>query len=283
MMSVLLLLLLLFVISYLLGSIPWGLIISKVFFKTDIRKQGSGNIGATNAVRAMGAKGGIAVFVLDMGKGIAAGALAWFVFGEIIANNFTSDAIRIFAIMSGNVVTANAAVYSDQVNLLCASVAFLGCVVGHIFSPWLKFHGGKGISVAFGCEFFALTPIGALIDLAVFIVGVAISRKVSVGSIAAAVVCPFIAVWICWNCWFAAVFISIAALLVIWAHRGNIKRLLNGDEPRFGKSSNNAKRMEDQIEALKPRSQRREEERRAKKRAQAAEKSGNTDKRKEQQ
>ena len=113
-----------FVISFLLGSIPWGVIISKVFYHTDIRGDGSGNIGTTNAMRTMGKVGGSAVFVLDFGKGIVSGliaAAAAVMFGGGMS-------------LSGHVIG-----YDDFV-----TVAFLGCVWGHIFSPWLGFRGGKG-------------------------------------------------------------------------------------------------------------------------------------------
>ena len=120
-----------FVISFLLGSIPWGVIISKVFYHTDIREHGSGNIGTTNAMRTMGKVGGSAVFVLDFGKGIVSGLIA-------------AAAAAMFGggmSLSGHVIG-----YDDFV-----TVAFLGCVWGHIFSPWLGFKGGKGIAVTFGC------------------------------------------------------------------------------------------------------------------------------------
>ena len=122
-----------FVISFLLGSIPWGVIISKVFYHTDIREHGSGNIGTTNAMRTMGKVGGSAVFVLDFGKGIVSGLIA-------------AAAAAMFGggmSLSGHVIG-----YDDFV-----TVAFLGCVWGHIFSPWLGFKGGKGIAVAVGCLF----------------------------------------------------------------------------------------------------------------------------------
>ncbi len=221
-------------LSFLLGSIPWGLIVSKAFFKTDIRDQGSGNIGATNAVRSMGAAGGAAVFLLDAGKGALAGALACFVFAPLLAGEHALGMVELFKLITGDAAAAEAAVRAGQVSMLCASVAFFGCTAGHSFSPWLGFHGGKGISVAFGCEFFALTPVGALIELALFAVLTLATRIVSVGSIAAAVLCPFLALWICWGCWPAIALITAAALLVIWAHRGNIKRLCAGEEPRFG-------------------------------------------------
>lgn len=206
-----------FVASFLLGSIPWGVIISKVFFHTDIREHGSGNIGTTNAMRTMGKVGGSAVFVLDFGKGIASGLIAaWAasVFGGGVS-------------LSGHVVG-----YDDFV-----TVAFLGCVWGHIFSPWLGFKGGKGIAVAVGCLFVTFGWQGACLELAIFIVLVAATRYVSVGSIAAAAACPFFAAYYflfatfapaAWAC------TTVAALTVVWAHRENIDRLRHGCERLIG-------------------------------------------------
>lgn len=205
----------LFVVCFLLGSIPWGLIISKLFYHTDIREHGSGNIGTTNAMRTMGKKGGAAVFVLDFGKGLLAGFLSlvacWFF---VPGGGVSPDSPLSYATYQG--------------------IGFLGCVWGHIFSPWLKFKGGKGIAVAVGSLFFTFGPVGALIELAVFIVVVVASRYVSAGSLAAAVVCPFLSLWIFWGEWPAWAMCVIAAVTVIWAHRGNIARLRAGSESRIG-------------------------------------------------
>lgn len=205
----------LFVVCFLLGSIPWGLIISKLFYHTDIREHGSGNIGTTNAMRTMGKKGGAAVFVLDFGKGLLAGFLplvaCWFF---VPGGGVSPDSPLSYATYQG--------------------IGFLGCVWGHIFSPWLKFKGGKGIAVAVGSLFFTFGPVGALIELAVFIVVVVASRYVSAGSLAAAVVCPFLSLWIFWGEWPAWTMCVIAALTVVWAHRGNIARLRAGSESRIG-------------------------------------------------
>lgn len=205
----------LFVVCFLLGSIPWGLIISKLFYHTDIREHGSGNIGTTNAMRTMGEKGGAAVFVLDFGKGLLAGFLplvaCWFF---VPGGGVSPDSPLSYATYQG--------------------IGFLGCVWGHIFSPWLKFKGGKGIAVAVGSLFFTFGPVGALIELAVFIVVVVASRYVSAGSLAAAVVCPFLSLWIFWGEWPAWAMCVIAAVTVVWAHRGNIARLRAGSESRIG-------------------------------------------------
>ena len=195
----------LFLICFLLGSVPWGVIISRVFFHTDVREHGSGNIGTTNAIRAMGKVGGYAVFVLDFGKGLASGFIA-LAFAQL----------------------------APELTQLLLGVSFAACVWGHIFSPWLKFKGGKGIAVAIGCLFVVFGPIGAVLELVIFAVLVVTTRYVSVGSIAAAASCPLIALYFYWGAWPAWAIISLGALTVVWAHRSNIARLRAGTESRIG-------------------------------------------------
>ncbi len=197
-----------FVISFLLGSVPWGLVISKVFYKKDLREVGSGNIGTTNAIRAMGKVGGYAVFVLDFGKGLLSGFIGMWI--------------------------AQAAGFDQALVGISTSVAFFGCVYGHIFSPWLKFKGGKGIAVAIGCLFVTFGPIPAIIELAIFAVLVVTTKYVSVGSMAAALACPLLSLWVFWGNWIAVLFCSITGLTVFWAHRGNLARLREGTENRIG-------------------------------------------------
>lgn len=201
---------LILVITFLLGSIPFGVVISRVFYKKDVRSVGSGNIGTTNAMRALGKVGGSVVFILDFGKGLLSGFLGT-VFASMVAPQSGFEA--------GQLIQA---------------LSFLGCVVGHIYSPWLKFHGGKGIAVAIGALFFVFGPLFAILELVVFGVLVAITRYVSVGSIAAAIVCPFFAFYLYWPNVAAAIAISIGALLVLFAHRANIVRLINHNENRIG-------------------------------------------------
>ena len=196
---------LILLITFLLGSIPFGVIISRLFFKKDIRNEGSGNIGTTNAMRSLGKIGGGAVFILDFGKGLLSGFLGT-VFAGMVAPTAGYEA--------GQLVLA---------------LSFFGCVVGHIYSPWLKFHGGKGIAL-----FFVFGPLFAVFELVIFAVLVIATRYVSVGSIAAALACPFFAFYLYWPNLPAACAISIAALLVVFAHRENIKRLINHNENRIG-------------------------------------------------
>ena len=213
-----------FVISFLLGSIPWGVIISKVFYHTDIREHGSGNIGTTNAIRTMGKVGGYAVFVLDFGKGLLSGFLAW-----VFAWNF----------LPGGGFAPGALVNYDTM----LAAAFLGCVWGHIFSPWLGFKGGKGIAVAVGCLFVTFGWQGACLELAIFAVLVLATKYVSAGSIAAAAACPLFAAYYFLYATFAPaawVCTTVAALTVVWAHRENIARLRAGNERRIGKKDKEA-------------------------------------------
>ncbi len=205
----------LFVAAFLLGSIPWGLVISTVFFHTDIRQHGSGNIGTTNAMRTIGKAGGAAVFVLDFGKGLLSGVLAW-AFSQYL--------------LPGAGLVPGAPVSHDTM----LAVAFLGCTWGHIFSPWLKFKGGKGIAVAVGCLFVTFGWVGACLELLIFAVLVVATKHVSVGSIAAAAACPFFALYFFWGDWLAWACCTIAAVTVVWAHRGNIARLRAGTESRIG-------------------------------------------------
>ena len=209
-MNLALLTILVFVVAFLLGSIPFGVIISRLFFKKDIRNEGSGNIGTTNAMRSLGKVGGASVFLLDFGKGLLSGFLG-----------------TVFAAMA----EPEHGIATGQVLL---SLAFLGCVVGHIYSPWLKFHGGKGIAVAIGALFFVLGVWPSVLELALFAVLVLATRYVSVGSIAAAALCPFLSLYLFWGNIPAIAAMTIAALLVIFAHRENIARLLAHNENRIG-------------------------------------------------
>lgn len=231
MAHLLVLLLGLFAICFLLGSVPWGLVISRVFFHKDIREEGSGNIGTTNAMRSMGKAGGAAVFVLDFGKGLLSGFIAT-LFAHQVQGAFAGIALGLESM--GGVVFAVTAAGAEEALALCLGVSFIGCVWGHIFSPWLGFKGGKGIAVAVGCLFVVFGPVGALLELALFGVLVAATRYVSVGSIAAAVACPFFSLHYFWGDWVTVALCTIAALTVVWAHRENIARLRAGTERRIG-------------------------------------------------
>ena len=214
-----------FIVSFLLGSIPWGVVISKAVYKDDVREHGSGNIGTTNMMRAYGKKAGIAVFALDFAKGVVSGLLAL---------AFFAMAVNLGGSAGGKVYINNYSISSANfINILIA-LSFLGCVWGHIFSPFLRFRGGKGIATAVGNEFVSITPVGAVIELAIFGVLVAATKYVSLGSIAAALACLPISMFYFWGNPVAIALMWVGALTVFGAHHENIRRLIEGTEHKIG-------------------------------------------------
>ncbi len=195
-------------ISYFLGAIPSGYLIGKLK-GVDIRKQGSGNIGATNAFRILGAKAASVVLLADAFKGFLSCLLA-----PIIATEWTGVPI------------------SDDTASLLMIIAGLGAILGHSFTFWLKFKGGKGIATSAGV-FLTITPLALGICLLVFSITIFLSRYVSLSSILAAICLPFSVYLIYHNLLISSITVVIA-LLVIYRHRSNIKRLLNGTENRLG-------------------------------------------------
>jgi acyl phosphate:glycerol-3-phosphate acyltransferase len=213
------------VVSYLLGSIPFGYLLVRIFRGQDIRQTGSGNIGATNVARS-GAKGlGIATLVLDALKGAAAVFLALVV---AHSNHICYDQRQLV-----------------DVNDYCAaslrlmSTAALFAVLGHVFPVWLKFKGGKGVATALGV-FCVLFPKAILIALAIFIVVVAVTRYVSLGSILGAIAFPVVAYFTQPADWLSLALASSVSLIVILKHHQNISRLLAGTESRFGSNKSAA-------------------------------------------
>jgi len=203
-------------LAYLLGAIPFGLLIAKSRGITDIRALGSGNIGATNVWRVAGPKVAIWVYILDISKGIAA---------IMIARAFNQTFMD-----------------RDIFLVLCA----LSAVLGHIFPVYLAFRGGKGVNTALGV-LFALVPAQALVALTVFIVIVALTHYISLGSLLGGI-CLVVTLLIqkfIFAMPIASVYIylSIAlALLIVYTHRENIVRLASGTESRFSLSSKYEKR-----------------------------------------
>jgi glycerol-3-phosphate acyltransferase PlsY len=191
------------IMAYLLGSIPFGLILAKLFGGADVRKAGSGNIGATNVLRVVGPLAGILTLLLDAAKGWLA---VW------LASRITHDQTTVM-ILAG-----------------------LLAMVGHCFPVWLGFRGGKGVATAAGV-FAALCPLAFFAALVLFILVVSFWRYVSLGSLAAAAALPLF-VYLLWAPHFAppesVTLGSLAiAVLVIVQHRGNIIRLARGEEPKF--------------------------------------------------
>lgn len=195
-------------VCYALGGIPFALVIGKVFFHTDVREHGSGNLGATNAFRVLGPVGGGFVLFLDIAKGAVAVSIA----RVLIA------------------VTGADRVFAPSWFLLLATFAV---VAGHVFSPYLRFRGGKGVAAAAGA-LLVIMPLTLILLTALFVLVVSLSRRVSLGSVVAAVAFPF-AAWMMYSHDPAAVALTIvAAALVVWRHRGNISRIIDGTEARLG-------------------------------------------------
>jgi acyl phosphate:glycerol-3-phosphate acyltransferase len=189
--------------AYLLGSVPFGLLLAKLFAGTDVRKSGSGNIGATNVARVVGPLAGVLTLIFDVAKGAGAVLLA-----EKLANG------------SAAWMTA-------------AAVAAL---LGHCFPVWLGFKGGKGVATAAGV-FLVLSPLACLAAALLFVLVVVFWRYVSLGSISAAAAMPLL-IYFLWAPRHApppaVTFGALAAtLLIIYKHRGNLQRLLQGAEPKF--------------------------------------------------
>ena len=197
-----------FLIGYISGSIPFGLLLAKAAGKGDIRQIGSGNIGATNVLRT-GSKGLAAgTLLLDFLKGLVPVLIAKAVFDQPL----------------GEAMSAWGAV----------PLAALGAVLGHCFPVWLKFKGGKGVATNAGVSFGLAWPIG-LAYAVVWIAVLALSRISSVAGMSA-VVAAAGAAWLLGYPEFVPVLVVIAALIV-WLHRANIGRLLRGEEPRVGSKS----------------------------------------------
>lgn len=194
--------------SYLLGSIPFGYLAGR-FAGIDIRNFGSGNIGATNAVRVLGKKYGYPVFALDFLKGLGA--------------------VRISMLMAqGPPPGWN----SPEIFGIAAAIS---CVIGHSYPPWLKFKGGKGVATSAGA-LFALAPVAGFVGIAIWMVTFWVTRYVSLASVTAAIALPVVIWAIRWrneNAKAIFYFSVCVAAIVIWRHRSNLSRLLRGTEPRF--------------------------------------------------
>src|SRR5215475_16096065 len=189
--------------AYFCGSIPFGLLLGKLFGAADVRKTGSGNIGATNVARSVGLPAGILTLLLDAAKGAVP---VW------LARHFFPDHAA-FQILAG-----------------------LAALVGHCFPVWLKFRGGKGVATAAGV-FFVLCWPAALGSLLVFALVVGFWRYVSLASISAAASMPLL-IYVLWAPHYAPpLSVSIGtlagAILIVYKHDANLQRLVEGTEPKF--------------------------------------------------
>ena len=200
--------LLIAVASYLLGSIPTGFLLVRIFRHQDIRSVGSGNIGATNVLRSGGKVLGAATFLIDMLKGCCA--------------------VWLGALIGALLAPASPLRTAQAIAALCA-------VLGHMFPVWLHFRGGKGVATGFGV-FLAATPAAALAAISVFFLVLLLSRYVSLASILGSASFPVFA-WFLVSGPRPAPFIAAqfaVALLIIAKHHQNIRRLLAGTESRLG-------------------------------------------------
>jgi glycerol-3-phosphate acyltransferase PlsY len=184
--------------AFLIGSIPFGLIVGRTFFKRDLRASGSGNIGAANALRTLGKTAGLAVLVLDVLKGVAA---------VLLAHNFAAEPDRI------------------------APLAGLVAILGHCYTPWLRFKGGKGVATFLGCA-CALSWESALTFIVVWLAVVVPTGFSSAGSVLGVIAAA--AILLLGNQSAAAwIFALGSATLVLWKHRQNLARLRAGTENRL--------------------------------------------------
>jgi glycerol-3-phosphate acyltransferase PlsY len=187
------------VAAYLIGSVPFSFLVARAFGVRDVRRVGSGNVGATNVLRSAGKAAGALALVLDVGKGAAATALA------------------------GRLAPDDAAL---------PAAAAVAAVVGHMFPVWLRFEGGKGVATGLGA-LAPLAPMAALGAIAAFAVVALATRFVSLASVAGAVVLAVVAVGrrgpdpV-------AVAAVVSAALVVFRHRSNLRRILGGTESRVG-------------------------------------------------
>jgi glycerol-3-phosphate acyltransferase PlsY len=205
--------------AYLIGSIPTGFLVAKAK-GVDIRAVGSGNIGATNAMRALGKPAGILVLLMDALKGFA----ACYFLPPLIWNRLAPHYSGLFLYFDK---------VSPELQMRYYLVAGIFAVLGHNYTCWLKFKGGKGIATTAGV-YLALAPWAVLVALAVFLLAVLLTRYVSVGSISAAAALP-ITVWVMSpdNLLLGIVTTALGAL-AIYKHKSNIQRLLAGTENRLG-------------------------------------------------
>ena len=194
----------LILIAYMAGATPTSHWVARALYGMDLRKEGSGNLGATNTYRVLGWKAAAPVIVVDTLKGWAPVALL-----PLISPEVSSE----WAIGYG-----------------------ASAIVGHVFSFWVGFSGGKGVATSAGV-FFALAPWATLIGLGVWLAAVLSTGYVSLGSILAAVALPIAILLTTHDGGLPTLTFTVAlAAFIVWAHRGNVRRLIRGEERRFGRA-----------------------------------------------
>lgn len=190
------------VLAFLIGSLPFGLFVSRLFYRTDISKEGSGNIGAANVLRTLGRPAGILVLLLDAAKG----------FGPTYFAN-------------------------DRVGLGLALLAGLSAILGHCYSPWLRWKGGKGVATELGVLFALAWPAG-VVFVGVWSVIVIACGYASVGSLVASL-SSIPTLWLFDGVW-AGLYGVVVCALIVWRHRENLRRLRAGRENRLIGASRSA-------------------------------------------
>jgi glycerol-3-phosphate acyltransferase PlsY len=185
--------------AYFVGSIPFAYIFVRYVTGRDVRREGSGNVGATNALRSAGWRVGVTVTILDIAKG----------------------SLAVWAMM----------VFNPESAWLAA--AMLAVVVGHCFPPWLLFRGGKGVATGFGA-FLVIAPLSAVAALGVWVVMLAVFRWVSLASMTATASFPVLIQLVDHPDWVTLASVAAAAILIILRHHSNIRNLVTGNEQRLG-------------------------------------------------
>jgi glycerol-3-phosphate acyltransferase PlsY len=203
-------------VGYLLGSIPFGLVITKLAGLGDIRSIGSGNIGATNVLRTGRKDLALATLLLDAGK---AGLAYWII---RLGMAFYADG-------------ANLNVYPGTLHTM-GLIAGAAAFIGHCYPVWLKFKGGKGVATYIGLLVAAVFPVGAAFGV-IWLLVAFVFRMSSLAALAATAATPFLAYWLNppGDDW---IITGAIAVLIYWRHRANIARILNGTEPKIGQKKN---------------------------------------------
>lgn len=184
--------------SYLIGSVPFALLLARHWGAADLRHVGSGNLGASNVLRALGVKAGVLVAILDLSKGAVS---------VMLAERFSGNAVA-------------------------PAAAGLAAIVGHIYPVWMRFRGGKGVATACGV-FSVLTPLAVPPALAIFLAAVWITKYISLGSILASLAVPPLA-YVLGSSPSAVIVAFAAAAMIVFRHRSNLVRLREGTERRIG-------------------------------------------------
>ena len=217
------------VCAYLMGSFSTSITVAKLFYHQDIRKMGSGNAGATNVLRSQGVLPAVLTAVGDLGKGILAVIVGSYLMANLNLSGEVPAELRTFA--------------PDAAHLIGGYLGGLCCVIGHMFPVFYGFRGGKGVMATLGM-FFVLDWRIAVLGLLLFLVTVAISRMVSLGSVLAASYVPVLT--LVFRLWvdkmptaaviFCTVLSGLIAAIVIWKHGANMRRIAEGTERRLGET-----------------------------------------------